>query len=213
MTESMDDYPSSGGVLQKEIQDQSEREAAAILEQVEKEAQQTLNGAQKQANTIRKELIKKAEAQAEKIRRKILSSVHLEVKKQTLKTRESLLAHVFQEVENKLDGFRRTPDYPAHLIKLIIEGILALGVDEIRILPGEIEKKQLSRDVLYKIADRIKKQTGREVVLTLADQVLPDAGVVLVSADERMLFDNRFKTRMQRMKNEMRLTAVKRILE
>ena len=211
--ESMAGQRSSSGILQKEIESQSTREAEEILGQAEREANRILENARRDAEKIRAEMLRKAEVQAEGIRRKILSSVHLEVKNQALRTREDLLTKIFQEVMKKLDAFRRTMGYDEYLKKLVIEGVLALDTDKIRILTGDIEKKRLSDATLAQIKREVKKQTGRAVSLSVADQVLPESGVVMVSADERMLFDNRFYTRMRRLQNVLRLEAIKRVME
>ena len=210
--ESMAEKSSSSGILQKEIESQSTREAKEILEQAEREANRILDGARKEAEKIRAEILRKAEGQAEGIRRKILSSVHLEVKNQTLRTREDLLTKIFQEVMKKLDAFHRTKGYEKYLKKLVIEGVLALDTDKIRILSGDVEKKRLNDAMVAQIQKEVKKQTGRTMSISLADQVLPESGVVMVSADERMLFDNRFSTRIRRLQNELRLEAIKRVM-
>ena len=210
--ESMAEQRSSSGILQKEIESQSTREAEEILGQAEREANRILDNARRDAEKIRAEMLRKAEVQAEGIRRKILSSVHLEVKNQALRTREDLLTKIFQEVMKKLDAFRRTKGYDEYLKKLVIEGALALDTDKIRILSGDVEKKRLNDTIVEQIKREVKKQTGRVVSLSVADQVLPESGVVMVSADERMLFDNRFSTRMRRLQNVLRLEAIKRVM-
>jgi len=204
----------SSDVLQKEIQNQSQREAEMILSQADKEAKQILDAARSEAERIRGDIIGKAENQAATIRKKILSGVHLEVKRQTLRVREELLAKIFNGVEERLHAFRKTEGYTDYLQKLVIEGILALDTDTIQILSGDVEKKLLSHEgVITKIENNVRERIGRKIKLNLSKRVLPEGGVVLVSSDERMLFDNRFPARMKRMKNEMRLEAVKRVME
>jgi V/A-type H+-transporting ATPase subunit E len=210
--ESMEEQRSSSVILQKEIESQSTKEAEEILEQAEREAHRITDNARREAEKIRTEMLRKAEVQAESIRRKILSSVHLEVKNQALRTREELLTKIFQDVMKKLDTFRRTEGYDEYLKKFIVEGILAFDTDKIRVLPGDVEKKRLNDAMVAQIKKDVKKQTGRTISLSIADQVLPEGGVVMVSADERMLFDNRFSTRIRRLENTLRLEAIKRVM-
>jgi len=210
--ESMAEQRSSSGILQKEIESQSTKEAEEILGQAEREARRILENARKEAEKIRAEILRKAEVQAEGIRRKILSSVHLEMKNQALRAQEELLSRIFRDVIKKLDAFRQTKGYGEYLKKFVIEGILALDTDKIRILSGDVEKKCLNNAMVTQIKKDVKKQTGRTVSLTVAEQVLPESGVVMVSADERILFDNRFSTRMRRLRNTLRLEAIKRVM-
>jgi vacuolar-type H+-ATPase subunit E/Vma4 len=81
-----------------------------------------------------------------------------------------------------------------------------------RVLSGATEKKLLSEATVKQIIGEIQKRTGRKTKLSVADQSLPEGGVVLISEDERMLFDNRFSARMQRMQSQMRLEAMKRVM-
>ena len=210
---SMEDQHASSGILQKEIRSQSEKEVSTILERAEKEAQKILDDARSDAESIRSDHLRKAEARAEGIRKRILSGVHLEVKRQTLRTREELLSKIFSGVEAKMNALRKTKAYGNIVKKWVIEGILALETEMVRVLPGDVEKEFLTKEVLTQAEKEIQERTGRKVTITVAERILPDAGVVVVSSDERMLFDNRFSTRIQRRKNEMRLEAVNRVME
>lgn len=202
----------SSDILQKEIQVQSEKEAEAILEQAEREAQQILNNAQKEADSIKADMIRKAEAQAESIRKKILSGVRLDVKKENLRTREELLLKIFEQVKEKIEAFRQTKAYREYLKELVVEGVTAIDAERIRVLSGDVEKKLLSEATVKQVIGEIQKRTGRKTSLSVADQSLPEGGVVLISEDERMLFDNRFSARMQRIQSQMRLEAMKRVM-
>jgi len=211
--ESMEDPIASSEELRKEIQEQSQTEAEAILRQAEKEARKIMENAQAEAEKVRSNILKKAEMQAEAVRRRIFSSVHLEIKRKILEDREALLSRLFQKVEDKLNTFRTHRDYVAFLKKLLMEGVLALDAEALRILAGEIEKKLLTRKVLSEIEKELASKKGKTVTLSLSDETLTEGGVVLVSSDGRTKFDNRFSTRMERMKDEMRLFAMKRVIE
>ena len=209
----MEDPIASSEELRKEIQEQSQTEAEAILRQAEKEARKIMENAQAEAEKVRSNILKKAEMQAEAVRRRIFSSVHLEIKRKILEDREALLSRLFQKVEDKLNTFRTHRDYVAFLKKLLMEGVLALDAEALRILAGEIEKKLLTRKVLSEIEKELASKKGKTVTLSLSDETLTEGGVVLVSSDGRTKFDNRFSTRMERMKDEMRLFAMKRVIE
>jgi len=211
--ESMEDPIASSEELRKEIQEQSQTEAEAILRQAEKEARKIMENAQAEAEKVRSNILKKAEMQAEAVRRRIFSSVHLEIKRKILEDREALLSRLFQKVEDKLNTFRTHRDYVAFLKKLLMEGVLALDAEALRILAGEIEKKLLTRKVLSEIEKEMASKKGKTVTLSLSDETLTEGGVVLVSSDGRTKFDNRFSTRMERMKDEMRVFAMKRVIE
>ena len=209
---SMEEQHSSSDILRREIQDQSQKESAELVEQAEREAKQILDRARSEAEKDRADILKKAETKADAVRKRILSGVHLDVKRQNLRTREEMISRLFQAVEERLNRFRKTKAYAASLKKLVIEGVLALDAKSIRILSGNVERKLLTEKMLSEVKKEVHHHTGREVKLVRSDQVLPEGGVVLVSSDERMLFDHRFSARMRRIQNEMRLEVVKRVM-
>ena len=197
-------------ILREEIRGQSETEAAVILEQAEKEAERIIGEAESEAQKIRSGLIKKAEIQAEGVRKRILSSVHLEIKKQNLQAREEMLLKVFELVQEKLEQFRKSPEYCSFLEAMIIEGALALGFENLQILAGEIERKVLSKPFLDKIEKNIDKE-DRKVNLSLSDEKIDEGGVIVTTEDGRARFDNCFSARIHRNQDEMRLLAIKKI--
>jgi V/A-type H+-transporting ATPase subunit E len=209
---SVEDQHPTSEVLRKEIRNQSDDEAASILEQAKKESDKILSDAEKEARKIKTELLKKAELQANGIRKRILSGVHVEIKRQNLRAREELISKVFQMVAKRLDAFRQSDTYIVFIRKMVKEGVLALDADEFRILHGNVEKQRLTKKILSEMEKELSIETGRKVKLVLSDQVLPEGGVVLISSDERMLFDNRFSARMERMEDEMRLVVMKRVM-
>ncbi|MBN2029653.1 hypothetical protein JW824_05355 [bacterium] len=209
----MEDQHASSEVLRQEILSQSEKEVQMILDRAGKESQALLDNVREEEKKILADSLQRAKVQADGIRKKILSGVHLEIKRQTLRAREELIENLFQAVEEKLDRFRSEKDYVPFLKKLIIEGILALDGNEIKILPGEKERKILTGAFITQLEKTVQKEYQKKAKLALMKQSLPEGGVVLVTDDEKMRFDNRFSTRMKRLQNAMRLESMKRMLE
>lgn len=207
----MENEHSSSDVLRKEIREQSEAEAAAILEQAEKESRGILDEAKAESEKVKADILRKAEVQAEAVRRRIVSGVHLEIKRQALRTREELLSKIFQAVKERLEGLRKTKAYEPFLKKMIVEGVLALDAELVEVMAGDVEKKHITRQFLSQLEKEVRKQGGKEVKLRLSEQTFPEGGVVLISSDGRMKFDNRFSARMERLEREMRLEAVKKL--
>ena len=179
-----EDQKSTSDVIREEIRNQSQNEADAILAQGEKEALQILDSARAEAEKIHDDLIQKAEIQAEGIRKKILSGVHLEVKRQTLRARESLLSTIFDKIKEKLFAFRQTEAYANYLKRLVAEGMTALDAETIQVLGGDVERALLQRDFIKEIEKDVLARTGREIKLKVSERILPESGVVLVSSDE-----------------------------
>ena len=207
----MEEPDSSRQSLLKEIQEQSQTEIAAVMEQAEKEARKILEEARNQAERIKSEQLQKAENMAEGIKRKILSGVHLETKKQTLHIREEIIAKIYDNVKKKLDKFRETDAYVPFVEKIVIQGVEALHCNTIQIIAGEKEKKLLTRSMLSKLEKQVAGKGQKKLTLTLSDETLKESGVICISSDGRVRFDNRFSTRIQRMNSDMRLEIMRRL--
>lgn len=208
----MEDQHASSDILRQEILNQSEKEVQMILDRAEKESRALLDNAGIEEEKILAESLQKAKMQAEGIRRKILSGVHLEIKRQTLRAQEELIVNLFRSVEEKLNRFRSEKAYIPFLKQLILEGIRALDGHEFKILPGDKERKILTGAFLTQIEKTVEKKVQKKVKLSVMKQSLPEGGVVLVTGDEKMRFDNRFSTRIKRFQNTMRIEAVKHMM-
>lgn len=205
--------PASSEILCKEIREQSEQEAAGILEQTDKEVDRILAEAKAEAKRDDEAILKKAETRADAVRKRILSGVHLEVKRLELRAREELIERIFSRIEEKFEVYRGTKAYASVIEGFIVEGVTALDGDTFRVEGGDVERKLLTKTVMSELCKTIEKTTKRKVSIAAGEETLPDAGVVIASADGRMRFDNRFATRMDRMESRLRLEIAKRMFE
>jgi V/A-type H+-transporting ATPase subunit E len=203
----------SSDILQQEIREQSQKEAESILEQAEKDARSILDKAGREAESIYSEIIKKAKEQAEGIRKRILSGVHLEIKNQQLRNRETIISELFQKLKDKFDLVRESKAYGDILEKFITEGVYALQETDFRIVPGKLEQKWLTPEFLHQIEKDGSSALGRPVKLHLSPETISEAGVIIESGDGRVRFDNRFSARMQRMQGTMRQFINKHLRE
>lgn len=208
----MTDHEVSSEVLCREIRTQSESEASSILEEAEKDVERIRQKAAQDAEKDREKTLSGAQIQAGASRRKMLSSVHLEVKKQTLRNREAILARIFQEVRKKLDAFRSDGEYAEFLMACVVEGALAVESETIQVVCGKTEEKKLTPAALESIQKTLA-QEGRVCRLELTEGDDGEGGVLVQSSDGRMRFDNRFSARIRRMEHRLRLEAMKKVFE
>lgn len=198
-------------VLCKEIRDQSEQEATGILDQARKDVGAVLAQAKAEAETEATVIIKRAENQVEFVQKRILSGVHLEVKRQELRAREAIVIRVLDTAKNKWNNFRKSNDYIPVLTQLIVEGVTALEGNDFTIRVGGREKEIFTKTVISGVIQKIEKQIGRDVSLSVEKDVSDEGGAMIVSADERMHFDNRFSARMERLESRIRLEIASRL--
>jgi len=204
---------SQSDILCREISNESRTEAQEILEQAVRDAAKREKEAQAEAGRIEAEIMSRASSQADALKRRILSGLHLEIKNQKIWAREAFLLKLFDLVRQRLDAFRSSGEYPEFIRKSVLEGVLALGMDAVEVVSGEKEKALLGPELLRKIEAEVKKVSGRTVSLSLSREGLNDGGVILMSPDGRVRFDNSLSARMKRVQDPMRLLAVKTLVD
>jgi len=204
---------SQSDILCREISNESRTEAREILEQAERDAAQREKEAQAVAGRIEAEIISRASAQADALKKRILSGLHLEIKNQKIRAREAFLLKLFDLVRQRLEVFRSSGEYPEFIRQSVLEGTLALGMDAVEIVSGDKEKALLGPEMLRTIEAEIRKVSDRPVSLSLSRETLNEGGVVLMSPDGRVRFDNSLSARMKRVQDPMRLLAVKTLVD
>lgn len=203
----------SSELLIKEILEQSASEAKTILEQAQIEVDRQINKTKKEAEAEQEQIIKNAQLQAEAIRKKILSHVKLEVKKQQLENREKTIKRIFQDLTDRLNNYRQHPDYRSFLNDSIVEAVAALQGNHIHLQVGKGEKKLLDPKGLKTIEKQALERAKRKVTLKVVDDLIHEGGVLAVSSDGRMRFDNRFSAQLRRIEDKLRLMIVKEIFK
>jgi len=198
-------------VLCREIRKQSDSEVKIILEHAETEVNKVMKEAEAAAAKIRREILMQAETKRDSIYKKILSGVHLEVKKTRLRSRESLLKELFRAVEAEYQDFRKSTAYGDTVFEWVLESLLALDQEKVRVTCGDLEKKWLNPKQIGAIGEAAKAKTGRSYSITIDKTSLPRGGIVTASMDGRTRFDNTFAARMRRMQDEMRWEAIQKI--
>ena len=201
----------SSGLLRNEILNQSESEAKTILDQAKKEHDRQIAQAKKEAEKEREHVLKTGRFQASVMRKKILSNVKLEVRRHQLDSREKAIKKIFQELTDRLNAYRDHSEYLRFLKQSIIEAVLALPGDYIHLCVGEKEKKLLSPEILKSIEKQMRDKSKRKVNLKISGESIDEGGILALTADERMRFDNRFSAQLHRAEDEMRLMIVREV--
>ncbi|HHS14292.1 MAG TPA: hypothetical protein ENN03_11080 [bacterium] len=197
------DTNDSSGVLCREIQEQADREAEAIIHKAREQAEAVLDQARARAVTQGDEILARAREQAEAVRRRILSGVQLEVRKRLLEEREALVRRFFEEIRRRWRELRRTSEYDAVLEDMIREGVRVLDAGEVTIRGGEEEIRRLSESRIRTLSAELSRMPGGRVRLVPDPDPLPgEGGVVLLSG--RVRVDNRFASRLAKHEPELR---------
>lgn len=196
-----------------------EREKAALIAGIEKDAnaerEKILKEAQTQAAEKKKysekkieslldEARTKAQEQAEAAKKKIISTAEREAKRRSMHMRSAVIQDILDRVEKKLGSMTGDENYRSTLIGWLTEAAIGLDTESAHVNASAEELKLIDDRVLSEVSRRVRKQAGRQIELTLSDaEPLQSQGLVLTAADGRTAFNNQVKTRMLRNRREI----------
>lgn len=172
-------------------------------EEIDKELEQGYDQIQQIQNKILDEMKIKAEQAIIEARAEFKRKQKIE----WLNKREELLDQVFKQVEQGFQNFIFTDEYSGGLLKLITEAIEKIQSDQI-VLSFDKDSDRLINDLQL---DEIAKQTRRD--LRRGEILANNHGVIAVSIDGRLSFDNTLEARLERKKPELRVIASQSLFE
>ena len=187
------------------IETDARAEEEKIIKEAEKQAAEKKKYSEKKVESLLNDARKKAEEQAETAKSKIISAAEREVKRSSIRVRDTVMQNIMDRSEKKFSSMTGEKDYRSVLANWITEAAVGLGAESARINASEKERALINDHMLSEIAIKIQKQTGKQTSLTLSDaKPLQSQGVVLTAADGRTAFNNQVKTRMLRKQREIR---------
>jgi len=191
--------------LAQRILDDARRQGETIIEEGEAHADLTITQAREEIETTRAQILADAEERAASLRRQAASSARVEAKRVLLAKREELINRTFERAWQQLLQPRPPEQYAAVLRRLTVEGAARLGGGMLEIRVNSADRSVLSPETLRTAEDELR-QSGIKANLYLAEQTEAIAGGVIIAKDGgRMVFDNSFEGRLERMKDRLRL--------
>jgi len=187
------------------IEADARAEEEKIIKEAEIQVVEKRKHSEKKIESLLNDARNKAEEQAETIKKKIISAAEREVKRSSMRIRDSVIHDIMDRAENKLSSMTGDENYRSVLVNWITEAAIGLGAEIAHINASVKERALINDHMLSEISRRIQKQTGKQITLTLSDaKPLPSQGVVLTAADGRTAFNNQVRTRMLRKQREIR---------
>ena len=186
------------------IETDARAEQEKIIKEAETQAAEKKKYSEKKIESLLNEARTKAQEQAEAAKNKIISTAEREVKRRSMRTRDTIMHDIMDRVEKKLGSMTGDENYRSTLIGWLTEAAIGLDAESARVNASSEELKLIDDKLLSEVTERVRKQTGGQVELTLSDsEPLKYQGVVLTAADGRTAFNNQVKTRMLRNKREI----------
>ncbi len=183
-----------------------------IIEMINRKTEQRVNEILQKAKDTRAKKIEQAKADAQRRVEEIEAAARreaqnearrreagarLRAKRRILEAKNEMIQSVMESLEERLVTLPESDRYEDILLRFIVEGAEALGLDELELVIPEGHQKYVN---LQAAAKAIKKATGRSVRLTVSDEsVRSKGGVIIRSKDGRKWVDNTFEARLERM--------------
>ncbi len=182
------------------IEADARQEEEKILAEAEQQAADKRKYGGQKIESVLADARQRAEKQAEEIKRKMVSSVELEVRRRSLRLRDTILQDLMKQVEDRMKTRIATPNYRAVLRDWIVEAAQGLNVDAAEVNASAAERGLIDEALLREAMEIL----GHKVVLTLSKaDPLSGQGVVLTSVNGRLAFNNQVRTRIQRHQREI----------
>ncbi len=184
-------------VLSDEILKDAATKADRTRKRAERDAKKLLDAAAREAEAAREKVLDVARRRAERAARSILATVEQEARRDLLAAREAELDSLFEAARQRLAALRQAQgDYPAVAAALAAQAIQAMGADRVILELAEADRSMATEAWL---AD-VRRRVGRDVAITVSERpAATDGGVVVRSADGRLLYDNSFAARLRRL--------------
>jgi len=151
-------------IVQK-IREDANKEAEEIINKAKMEAEKILEEAKKEAEKRRNEILKKGEKEAEMIKNRIIAEAKLEVRKKILMKKEELIEKAVKKLKEELIKVPERENYRDLLVKLIVDGVVAVGSEEVVVDLNKRDYETLDINSLWEIEKEIERVTNRSVVV------------------------------------------------
>ncbi|MBN1259522.1 MAG: hypothetical protein JXB35_02475 [Anaerolineae bacterium] len=180
---------------------------AQLLEEARVKAAGILHIVQSETTANHEATLQKAQREVADLKQRILAGAELDAQSLKLKGREQLLEQVFAEAHEQLRAILIWPDYRDIVINLVREAAGHLKSErELVIRADEVTRKQLDDAVVAALSASLGIDMQQGAVLESG------TGVVVETPTGHRRFDNRFETRLARLRDVLR-ADVYRILQ
>ena len=186
--------------LHNRILSDAKLKAAGIVEQAEEKSKQILGEAQAQAQRDADDILSRASLEAESIRRSILSSRIRANRLTILDEKNKIVQSILKSVEQNLSDIPSSDQFESILKRFAAEAVEAVGTDDVVVRIGfrNADKKRLQS-----IGQLLPKRTKLLAEETAIDDL---GGVVASDPEGKMIFNNSFKARIERLDNQLLTT-------
>jgi vacuolar-type H+-ATPase subunit E/Vma4 len=198
-------------VICSKISEDADGEIKSILEASRKESEKINSAARKVVEDKNQVIFKETEREIQKSREKIMSSLQLEKKRLVLSQKDKFIQSVLDQVNKKSQEFRRENSYPDFLKNAIIEGAEVIEENNIEVYYSGSDERVFNDDFKNQAGKACSQVLKTNCSLKFIKADFTDPGVIVNSVDGRIVFDNRFLARLDRVKEEVYMELLKEL--
>lgn len=185
--------------LIESIRKQAEDECRELREHSEKRRNEKKEETRRKCLILERDRKRERKKKEETLREKKRKMLEIESKKYRLQKEKEIFEEVLNSLRKDTASEQHKEDYSVIVSDWICEAAAGLGAPEAVVFGGEAEVKRMDKEFLRNTEGKIRERGGLSVSLTLsADPPLREQGILLKTADGRMMYDNTVKTRLRR---------------
>jgi V/A-type H+-transporting ATPase subunit E len=183
--------------LKNRILSDAKHKADETIKDSQAKSQQILEEAKQRAQKESEEIITKANVEAESIRRSILSSKVRVNRLRILDEKNRIVEDIIHSVEDRLSSISKSEQFEETAQRFVTEAVKAVDTDQPVVRIG-------FRDVSKKNLDGISRVLPKGGKLVIDEKPIDDlGGVVATDPEGRVVFNNTFKSRLERLDNQL----------
>jgi len=185
------------GKLQNRILSDAKHKADETIREAQAKSQQILEEARQRAQRESEDIIAKANVEAESIRRSILSSKVRVNRLRILDEKNRIVEDIIHSVEDQLSSISKSEEFEVTAQRFVAEAVKAVDSDQPVVRIG-------FRDVSKRSLDGVSKLLPKGGKLVIDEKPIDDlGGVVATDPEGKVVFNNTFKSRLERLDNQL----------
>jgi vacuolar-type H+-ATPase subunit E/Vma4 len=197
----------------EEIRKQTQQQQDTILQKARDEAEKTIFDAQNQAKKYEEEEKKKNDEEIQRLKERIYSTQTIEKKRITLINQGLFVQKIFDKVMEYSNIFRSSKEYKDFLKKSIKEGIEVIGTDKAEVLYSINDEKYFDKQFIEDVKIFCNPGSNKNFSLDFQKGDFQDIGIIVNSSDKRIIYDNRFSTKFERLKGNLQREIIKEVFK
>ena len=183
--------------LQNRILSDARLKAEERTKEAQAKAQEDLEEAKRRAQKESDEIIARANVDAESVRRSILSSKVRVNRLRILDEKNRIVQDIIRTVEDQLSSIARTNQFESTAQRFVTEAVKAVESDQPIVTIG-------FRDATKKNLDGMSRVLPKGGKLVIDEKPIDEfGGVVATDPEGRVVFNNTFKSRLERLDNQL----------